>query len=68
MKSVHRHSYVRDPHGIAVAVAKLRALVEHQKTHPPSAEDLAWQDDLPELPDDEDPDAVHVEFLGRNNG
>lgn len=45
-----RNTYIRDEKGIAEAIEELRQVVREG----PTPEDLAWQDDLPELPDDDE--------------
>jgi hypothetical protein len=43
--------------------ARIRALVEAEKVQPPTPEDLAWQDDLPEEPVLKDDDDTSVTFF-----
>jgi hypothetical protein len=53
-----RNTYIRDEKGIAEALAELRRVL----AEPPTPEDLAWQNDLPELPED---GTTIVEFLSK---
>lgn len=53
MPGLARSTYIRNPAGIAKAAAKLRAYNQRLAENPDMPRDLAWQDDLPELPDDD---------------
>lgn len=55
-----QNTYQRDPAGIARAEGELR------KALATPTDDGDWQDQLPELPTDEDPDAVHAELVNRS--
>lgn len=58
-----QNTYIQDPEGIERASAQLRKALADEAANPPGPEAYAWQNDLPELPDDDDPNAVEATFF-----
>lgn len=63
-KTIYHHTYVCDDEALDRAAEELAALVEYERAHPPTAEDLAWSEALPEMDDGEGLDRVTVVMWG----
>jgi hypothetical protein len=49
---MERNTYIRDEEGLKKARKALREIAERERAHPPGPDAYAWQDRLPELPED----------------
>jgi hypothetical protein len=49
---MRRNTYITDEAGLKKAREALRETVERERANPPGPEAYAWQDRLPELPED----------------